>query len=266
MQLYFSKIGKGPDLVILHGLYGQGENWMNIARELSSDFTVFLVDQRNHGKSPHSPDHTYEELASDLLEFCKSQKLKSIHLLGHSMGGKTAMTFALKYPEFVKKLVVVDISPYSYLNQENFNSIVAFHKNVLETFKTAPVEEAKSRSEIEKYFCNSIKDIGIRRFLLKNLRRSKEGNFYWQLNIQSIYNNLDKIIDAAPPIKIGITSKIPALFIRGGKSPYISDDEMESIPDVFKNAEFCTFENAGHWLHVEYPERFLKMIRNFLDR
>jgi esterase len=266
MQLFFSKIGNGPDLVILHGLYGQGENWMNIARELSTDFTVYLVDQRNHGKSPHSPNHSYDEMTSDLLEFCNNQGLKSILLLGHSMGGKTAMTFTLKYPAFVKKLVVVDISPYSYLNQENFHSIVAFHKNVLETFKTAPVEEAKSRSEIEDYFSNSIKDIGIRRFLLKNLRRSKESNFYWQLNIQSLFNNLEKIIDASPPVKMGITSEIPTLFVRGGKSPYISDDEMEAIPDVFKNAEFCTFEKAGHWLHAEQPEKFLKMIRNFLGR
>lgn len=263
MDLHFSKFGNGPALVILHGLYGQGNNWMNIAQALAGQFTVFTVDLRNHGQSPHALLHNYDEMAADLKKICTNEGLSKFNLLGHSMGGKTAITFTLKYPGIVQKLIVVDISPYSYLNQKPFEQQILFHKKVIETFKSAPIDSAVSRAEVEAYFDSSIESISIRKFLLKNLKRSKEGKFYWQLNIDALANNLETIIDAAPPVKIGARSFIPSLFIRGGKSVYITDEEMAAIPDVFPNAQFTTFENAGHWLHSEEPERFIKVVREF---
>jgi len=264
MHLHFSKIGEGQPLVILHGLYGQGDNWMNIARELADNHSVYMIDQRNHGQSPHAPSHTYDDLASDLINFCNSEGLSKIELLGHSMGGKTAITFALKYPGLVQKLVIVDISPFSYLDQKHFEQQVSFHKNVIETFKNVSLEQAKTRSDVETEFSTFINSVSIRRFLLKNLKRTKEGRFYWQLNINALSKNLENIIDAAPPVKLGTKSFVPALFIRGGKSPYISDEEMAAIPDVFTNAKFVTFETAGHWLHAEEPEKFIKVVKEFL--
>ena len=265
MRLHYSKLGNGPALLILHGLYGQGDNWMNIARELAESYTVYLIDQRNHGKSPHAPSHTYDDMADDLHELCISLNLDRFILLGHSMGGKTAMTFTLKYPGIVQKLISVDISPYSYLNQKQFEHQINFHKTILKTFQEAPVALAKTRTEIEMFFSKPIGDISVRKFLLKNLKRSKEGKFYWQLNIVALSENLEDIIGAASPVKFGTQSYIPILFIRGGKSPYISIDEMGAIPDVFPNAQFTTFENAGHWLHAEEPERFIETVRQFLQ-
>jgi esterase len=264
MQLHFSKIGEGPALVILHGLYGQGDNWLNIAHMLANKFTVYLVDQRNHGQSPHALSHSYDDLAGDIKEFCNNEGLTNFDLLGHSMGGKTAMTFALKYHDYVQRLIVVDISPYSYLNQKLFEPQINFHHQVIEAFKNAPVESAKSRAEIDVFFSNLVESAPIRKFLLKNLKRNKEGRFYWQLNIDAISKNLENIIDTVPPVKIGILSQIPALFIRGGKSIYITDEEILAVPDVFPNARFITFENAGHWLHAEEPKKFSEIVCEFL--
>ncbi|MBN2487244.1 MAG: alpha/beta fold hydrolase [Bacteroidales bacterium] len=264
MKLHFTKTGHGPALVILHGLYGQGENWMNIARELSDSFTVYLPDQRNHGKSPHSPSHSYADMVSDLAGFCKAEALTSIVLLGHSMGGKTAMAFALQHPEVVYKLIVVDISPYSYQNQPGFELLLRFHQIVPEAFINAPIDTAHTRNEVEGYFARFVANVTVRRFLLKNLKRSTNGGFYWQLNANAISKNIFEILDAIPQIKLGLQNMLPALFVRGGKSPYISIDDMDAIPDIFPNASFVTFENAGHWLHAEEPERFVSAVKNFI--
>jgi esterase len=264
MQLQYTCIGSGPSLIILHGLYGQGDNWLSIARILSTSHTVYLVDQRNHGKSSHSPVHSYDEMALDLLELCNVLDLKSFDLIGHSMGGKTAMTFCLKYPGFVRKLVVVDISPYSYLEQNQPNNQLNFHRKVLECFRNAPIQTSKNRVEIEEFFMEQLENSFICKFLLKNLRRTKNGDFLWQLNVNALWNNLEILIDSVPPVKMGAQSSIPVLFLKGGKSPYLSNEDVLAIPDVFKNSKFISFENAGHWLHVEETERFVETTENFL--
>ncbi len=264
MKLNFRKTGKGPALIILHGLYGSGTNWLNIATQFSNKYSVYLVDQRNHGESPHHMSQSYDEMANDLTELCNRLKLDSINLIGHSMGGKTAMTFTLQHPGIVKKLICVDISPYSYLGQKHFSEQAGFHRLILETFRTAPINETGSREDVEAYFAKAIENKQIRKFLLKNLKRAKDGNFFWQLNIGALESGLHDIIGAIPPIKLGIQSYIPTLFIRGGKSPYITDEDTEAIPDIFKNARFATFENAGHWLHAEYPEEFIQTVQGFL--
>lgn len=265
MELHYTKAGNGPVLFIVHGLYGSGDNWMNIAKALEDHFTVYLVDQRNHGKSPHSAIHDYNAMAADLKNICNRENITSLYIIGHSMGGKTAITFTLNYPGLVQKLINVDISPYSYLDQEHFNDQIKFHKLIIDTFKNAPLTQIRSRAEMENYFESRVPNPSICKFLLKNLKRSKQKNFYWQINIDALERNLTTIVDAAPPVKIGAQSFIPVMFVRGGTSPYISDDEMDAIPDVFPNAEFKTFENSGHWLHAEEPERFISAAKNFLS-
>lgn len=265
MKLFYRKTGKGPALLILHGLYGSGTNWLNIASHFSKDFTVYLIDQRNHGESPHDVSQSYDNMANDLKEFCNHLNIKSIYLIGHSMGGKTAMTFTLQYPGIVKKLICVDISPYSYLDQSYFNEQAAFHKSIMETFQIAPIQETQSRKEVELFFAKAIQSKPIRKFLLKNLKRNKDGLFYWQHNVKALQEGLENIIDAIPTIKLGIQSFIPVLFIRGGKSPYITNEDIDAIPDIFQNATFITFENAGHWLHAEYPDRFIQTVQDFLQ-
>lgn len=264
MELHYSKIGKSPALFIIHGLYGSGDNWMNIAKALSDKFTVYLIDQRNHGRSPHSAVHNYNEMASDIKSVCDKEEIRTLYIIGHSMGGKTAITFTLNYPGIVRKLVNVDISPYSYLDQEHFKEQIEYHNIILNTFKSAPINKIASRADMEDYFAPFIKNTSIRRFLLKNLKRDKTKGFFWQLNVEALAANLTTIVDAAPPVKLGAQSFIPTLFIRGGQSPYISDDEKEAIPDVFPNASFETFENSGHWLHADEPERFIKAVSDFI--
>lgn len=264
MQLHYTVKGTGPALIILHGLYGQGDNWLNIANELVDKFTVYLIDQRNHGRSPHSPFHSYEDLSHDIRGFCNEHEIRDCYLLGHSMGGKTAMTFTLQYPGIVKKLVVVDISPFSYLDQQGFSGQIAFHQRILETFKKTPLIGQSDRAGIEEKFARGIPNPEIRKFLLKNLRRNPDGSFFWQLNTGAITSSLNQIIDTIPPVKTGTRSHIPVLFIKGGISPYIATDDMQAIPDVFPNAVFKTIENTGHWVHAEEPSQFILLVREFL--
>ncbi len=262
MELYYSKQGQGPTLIILHGLYGSGDNWHSIARVLSKEFTVYLVDQRNHGKSPHSLSHNYADMSYDLKELVDKIGDSSVNIIGHSMGGKTAMTFTLEHSQFVNKLVAVDISPFSYINIDGFSNQYTFHKNILECFKNAPIKSVTSRKEIDYYFAQTIKIPEIRMFLLKNLHRNKSGEFSWKLNINAISNSLPDIIGDVPPIKDGATSFTKTLFIKGGKSPYITTNDIESIKNIFFNSSFITYENCGHWLHTEDPNRFLNDVLN----
>lgn len=265
MELNYHKTGQGPPVIILHGLYGSGTNWLNIARELASDFTVYLPDQRNHGGSSHNPSHTYDDMAEDLLKFCKQHNLDSIYLIGHSMGGKAAITFTLQHPGITKKLICVDISPYSYIGLDHFEDQIAFHQKILDTFLSAPIANTTSRKAVDDYFARNISNAHIRKFLLKNLKRNNNGEFYWQLNISTLMSSLEYVIDAAPPVKLGAQSYIPTLFIRGELSPYITPEDIDVIPDVFPNAIHETFENSGHWLHAEYPEKFIQSTKNFFD-
>jgi pimeloyl-ACP methyl ester carboxylesterase len=264
MKLFYNKIGSGPALLILHGLYGSGDNWFNIGKALSEHFTVYLIDQRNHGKSPHSPSHNYNDMSSDLEELIANENLRDIYIIGHSMGGKTAMSYTLTHGENVNKLVNVDISPYSYLGMDHFTDQYKLHQTIIDRFASTPLHSISSRKEVEDYFEEKIKNNNIRRFLLKNLKREKEGAFGWRLNVSALANNIEHVVDATPPIKIGAQTYTECLFIRGGMAPYISDEDIESIPDIFPNSKFLTYDNSGHWLHAEEPERFIKDVKDFL--
>lgn len=261
MKLFFRKYGQGPPLIIIHGLYGSSDNWVSIGRKLAENFEVFIIDQRNHGKSPHSLDHNYNLLRADLLEFMESQSIDKAVLIGHSMGGKTAMFFAADYPERVSHLVVADISPKSYEYTDS-DQLLA-HTTIIRAMFNLDFYGINSRQEVDDILAKSIPEDRIRQFLLKNIKRSKNNEYRWRINIRTIKNELKNILEGLDENQPEITG-FPVLFIRGGNSDYILKDDEKAIRKIFPYADIETIPNAGHWLHAEQPELFLEKINNFI--
>ncbi|HSH52506.1 MAG TPA: alpha/beta fold hydrolase [Bacteroidales bacterium] len=265
MELFFRKFGDGPPLIILHGLYGSSDNWVSTGRKLSANYQVYLLDQRNHGKSPHSPQHNYHLLKDDLLEFMDKQSINKAIILGHSMGGKTAMFFAVDYPERINNLIIVDISPKSYKNTKSTQLLS--HSTIINAMYNIDFNHIKSRKDIDKILSPSIPSKRVRQFLLKNVSRTKDNQLKWSLNLEGISNELENIMDGLIIENFkdgnGITG-FPVLFIKGEKSDYIESADNEAIKTVFPFAEIEIIPNAGHWLHAEQPKLFLKTIQNFL--
>jgi pimeloyl-ACP methyl ester carboxylesterase len=267
MELNFRKYGEGPSLIILHGLYGASDNWVSIARELAKDFEVFIPDQRNHGDSPKTDEHNYEVLTEDLSNFMETHSIKKATLLGHSMGGKVAMFFANKYPERTENLIVVDISPRSYRNPDLPVPHTVDHRKIIEAMQKVDFKKAENRMDIDMMLAENIKSQRIRQFLLKNVKRKDQESFCWKLNLEALKKSLPDIMDGLDPEKDKSdedSNKFPVLFIKGENSDYIDDADYSIIKDFFPPAEIVTIPNAGHWLHAEQPELFLKNVRYFL--
>lgn len=260
-KLFFRKYGQGPPLIIIHGLYGSSDNWVSIGRKLAKDFEVYLIDQRNHGKSPHSNEHNYNLLKKDLKEFMDSHSIEKAIIIGHSMGGKTAMFFAADYPEKVSHLVIADISPRSY-ETTNFKQLLA-HSAIIKAMYNLDFYGINSRYEIDDILAKSIPEKRVRQFLLKNIKRSKYNEYSWNLNIKTIKNELNNIMKGLDENHPEITG-FPVLFIKGEKSDYILDEDIKVIKKIFPYADIETFPNAGHWLHAEQPELFLEKTKNFI--
>ncbi len=251
MELNFKQFGQGDPLIILHGLFGMLDNWQTIAKKLAEDHTVFILDQRNHGRSPHDPEFDYKIMAEDLQCFMEQQWIYNAHIIGHSMGGKTAMQFALDYPEMVDKLVVVDIAPKKYAGG---------HQLIFEALLSLDLDAIENRKDAESKIMEKIPQFSVRQFLLKNLSRKKEGGYAWKMNLEAIHNNYQNILGNIS----GEGVDIPSLFIRGGKSDYIQDDDFPKIQEFFPNSEFQTIEESGHWVHAQKPMELLESIRNFI--
>jgi esterase len=266
MKLAFKKIGQGYPLLILHGLYGSSDNWHSIGTELAKKFEVYLIDMRNHGRSPHSNEHNYLALQNDVLEFYTSNNIKKAIIIGHSMGGKTAMQFALLHPDLVEKLIIVDIAPKSYTSLLNFQSQALIHLNIMQAFLSVDISKMKSREDLEAEFANYVTDKQTRLFLLKNAVRTDDG-FKWKLNIEGLSNALPRILESIELKKTDFSNdiNIPTLFIKGEKSDYIIDSDIQEIKRIFPKADLVTIFDAGHWVHAEQPELFLKTIGYFLD-
>ena len=261
MELFYRKFGQGPPLIIIHGLYGSSDNWLSIGKKLADNFEVFLIDQRTHGKSPHSQDHNYQLLKEDLREFMDNQSIEKAIIMGHSMGGKTAMFFAVDYPEKVSNLIIIDISPLAY-KTTNSNQLLA-HASIIRAMYNLDFYGITSRKEIDNILAKSIPENRIRQFLLKNIKRSKDNEYSWSLNIKTIKNELTNIMEGFDENQIEITD-FPILFIKGENSDYILDNDKEAISQFFPFAKIKTIPNAGHWLHAEQPELFLKKLKEFI--
>jgi len=254
-MLHSRIIGEGVPFVILHGFLGMGDNWKTLGKEFSTQgYEVHLVDQRNHGRSFHHEDFSYEVLADDLKEYCEKKGSEQIVLLGHSMGGKTAMEFAVRYPEMVRKLIVVDIGPKFYPQH---------HQVILKSLKAlSENEEAMSgRKEADTFLARFIPDVGVRMFLLKNLFWERPGVLGLRMNLDVL---IDRIEEVGKALSKEVSYSKPALFLRGDHSDYILDEDIDGVVKIFAKAEIKTISKAGHWLHAENPKEFAKEVLNFL--
>lgn len=264
MELFYRKIGiSGPQLIILHGLYGSSDNWISIAKLLGNHFEIFLIDQRNHGKSPHSTEFNYDLLSNDLFEFFAKHNIVNATLLGHSMGGKTAMFFAKKFPELINSLLIIDIAPKNYYNLNSPELIT--HNKIIETLLSINLSELKSREQADEELAINIDSIKLRSFLLKNLHRTNNGKFEWLLNLNSISANFNNIADGFIPAEWEIEiSGFPVLFVKGGKSKYILEEDKQTITKIFPAAEIFEIPETGHWLHAEKPNELADKIISFV--
>ncbi|MDG5799714.1 alpha/beta fold hydrolase [Marinilabiliaceae bacterium ANBcel2] len=258
MQLFYRKFGTkegSPVLIILHGLYGSSDNWISLARELESYFTVIIPDLRNHGNSFHSKIHSYEAMADDLYDLLESFPDEKFIIMGHSMGGKVAMRFALKYPELLENLIVVDIAPVNY-NKTYSIEVSSKHELILEAMQKIDPSKFKNRKSIESELRLKVSDAMLPKFLLKNVKRNKEGTFFWRLNLQTLIDSLPELMDGFS--KEAHSSNVPVVFIKGENSPYIMDDYMTHISRIFPDNQLVTIPDSGHLLHIEQPELFFK--------
>ena len=252
MQLHFKEFGQGRAVILLHGLLGSSDNWQPIALRLAESFHVFAVDQRNHGQSPHSNEMDYPLMAGDVNEFMTGRGLATAMVVGHSMGGKTAMQFALQFPERVEKLVVADMAPRAYVPA--YTKIFAAQLGLdLKSFST--------RQQIEDALAPEVPDLVLRRFLLKNLGRNSDGSFFWKINLRGLAENESKL---CAPVSAPAPFTKPALFIRGGKSDYVNPEDEPLIRELFPQAEIATLAEAGHWVHADRPEEFVRRVLRFL--
>lgn len=247
-------MGEGQPFIILHGFLGMSDNWKSLGVKFSeAGYQIHLVDQRNHGRSFHDNAFDYEVLAEDLKRYCDDHQLNNIILLGHSMGGKTAMLFSTLFPELVSKLMVADISPRFY---------PIHHDAILSGLSALDFSELKSRGEADDVLSKYVSDYGTRLFLLKNLYWIEKGQLALRINLEVLKEHVSEVGEALP-----IHSKFekPTLFLRGDKSEYVMPNDEALIKQHFPLAEIETISNAGHWLHAENPKEFYDAVINFIS-
>jgi pimeloyl-ACP methyl ester carboxylesterase len=252
MQLFYRSYGeKGPPLIVLHGLLGSSDNWHTVGKMLGDHCSVFALDARNHGRSPHHDTMTYEAMAEDVREFMERMNIGSAYLLGHSMGGKTAMHFALHHPEKIDKLVVVDIAPRAYDRR---------HDDLFNAITSLDLHRFSSRSEINRALSENIPTDTTRQFVMKNLVRDDTDRFRWKINLPAILKQYEEINGA---LDASMHFEKPTLFVKSNKSDYITTEDELSIKKMFPNA--CIIDlDVGHWVHAEVPEQFVRIVKDFV--
>jgi len=253
MKLFCRHSGHGQPLIILHGLFGSSDNWFSLAKVFAEQFSVYLIDQRNHGQSPHSDEFNYQLLAEDLNLFIQEHHLHKPHIIGHSMGGKTAMNFAVKYPERLGKMIIVDIVPKLY---------PVHHDHILDGLHAIDVTKLTSRNEADQILSKQVTEPDVRLFLLKNLYRTSEGRFQWRVNLSAIDNHIEEI--GAGMQYMGTFSG-PTLFIIGARSNYFKPGDETLIQSIFPNAEISNLD-TGHWVQAEKPKEFAEIAISFLKK
>lgn len=254
MLLHSNIIGNGKPFVILHGFLGMSDNWKTLGVQFSEEgFRVHLLDQRNHGHSFHSDVFNYDVLVEDLKQYCDAHHLENIILLGHSMGGKTAMLFAAKYPELVSKLIVADISPRFY---------PVHHDGILDGLSALNFDIIKSRGEADTILSSYVSDFGTRQFLLKNLYWVEKGTLGLRMNLDVLK---EEVAEVGEPLPSQAIFKKDTLFLRGDRSEYVGIDDESIITNHFPNVQIVTISNAGHWLHAENPKDFFDAVMRYIS-
>lgn len=251
MNLHFRKIGEGQPLIILHGLFGSSDNWQTHAKKFAENFTVYLVDQRNHGHSPHHNEMNYDVMADDLLELIAAEGLRDVILLGHSMGGKTVMRFAQKNSFLVDRMIVVDMGIKQYRPHHDLIFQGLFHVDV---------DHVKSRKEAEERLTQFVTESSTVQFLMKNLYWKTPEQLAWRFNLDVLNKEINSILAAMPEEQIDT----PTLMLTGGQSGYVPSKDFESITALIPNVEFKTIESAGHWVHAEAPAAFIEAVETYL--
>lgn len=266
MDLYYRELGEGSPIVILHGLYGSSDNWMSLGRELAKRHRVILVDQRNHGRSPHCPSHTYPDLVADLYELFLNLRLTEVVLLGHSMGGKTAALFAYQYPHLLSGLVVADITPFGSADGNTVgNEQGAMHQKILLALLNLSLDTASSREDLDRELSATLPVASLRQFLLKNVKREENGSFGWMLNLEALSENLPELMAPSLPAVLDKPIAVRTQFIKGELSPYMREGQISRLGSYFSEYRVDVIPGAGHWLHAEKPTEFLSVLNLFLE-
>lgn len=253
MELYSKIIGEGEPLVVVHGFLGMSDNWKTMANGYAEKgFQVHLLDMRNHGRSFHSDEFNYDVMVEDVQRYIQNHKLSQVSLLGHSMGGKVVMLFAVTYPESVKKLLVADIAPKFY---------PPHHHTIIKALVSVDFDVVKSRKEAEEQLSKYINDWGTRQFLLKNLYWKDKETLAFRFNLEVLKDKQEEIGEALP----GFTEYDgPTLFLRGDRSEYVMSDDAVLIKRHFPDSKVVSIANSGHWLHAENPKDFFEQSIDFL--
>ncbi|KAA1245894.1 alpha/beta fold hydrolase [Aquimarina sp. RZ0] len=253
MKLYANVIGDGDPFVILHGFLGMGDNWKTLGKKIAEQgYQVHLIDQRNHGRSPHSDEFDYSLLAQDLLEYCNDNDLDTIILLGHSMGGKTAMFFASQYPELLRKMIIADIGPKYY---------PLHHQDILDGLASLDFEVLKERKDVDEALSVYVRDAGVRLFLMKNLFWKQKGELGLRIYLSAL---IKKSSEIGAELAKNLIFKGETLFLKGSKSNYILEEDVFRITEQFPNSIIKEISDAGHWLHAENPTAFLNELVAFV--
>jgi len=253
MILFHQDLGEGTPIIILHGLFGSLDNWRTISLKLAENYRVIPVDLRNHGHSFHDDEHSYELMAEDIKRLVDHLDLPPAILIGHSMGGKAAMYFALNYPEKVSKLIVADIAPRVYSPT---------HNSIIEALNSLDLTNEDSRNQVDLKLSKMIPDFGTRQFLLKGLYRTDKESFGWRFNLKTLTEKYPEINSGLPKGKVFSN---PTLFIKGENSNYVSNSDLNEIISFFPNADLVTIPKAGHWIHADAPTAFTATVVDFLE-
>ncbi len=255
MNLYFREFGSGKSLIIVHGLFGMSDNWVSLGKQFAKNFRVIIPDLRNHGRSPHSQVFDFPSMEEDLLELIEEETDGEVMLLGHSLGGRIAVNLTLHHPQLVKKLVIVDISLRRYPPLED-------QLHLMQVMQQLDLSKINRRSEAESKLKHLTPSLRLRQFLLKNLYWLERGKLAWRMNLQVINENIPALFGAggAPGVYKG-----PTLFIKGEKSDYIKDGDLEVINEKFPGSRIRTIEGASHWVHADRPGEFYQVVSDFLQ-
>lgn len=254
-MLYSKTEGEGKPFVIMHGFLGMSDNWKTLGTQYASEgYQVHMLDLRNHGRSLHSDEFNYELMVQDLYEYCEQNNLGTIDLMGHSMGGKVAMFFAMKYPEKLDKLIIADIGPKYYRQH---------HQDILAGLNAIDFSVKPERSDVEEILKNYIDDMGTRQFLMKSLYWKEPGQLALRFNLDAFNKQIENIGEALPE---DLLYDKPTLFLKGDRSNYIKEEDYDAIKRQFPNAQIEVVANSGHWLHAENPKEFYQKTIGFLKQ